>query len=301
MAKVNYGSVLKMCWKQYSYFQRANPTASVEEIYDNIHTRYEIAYNNDPENYSKFASLRAWELWLSDFRKEFLHVFFLETKLKEVLENIKIKVDNVKEFVRQNGRSELMWNDTYRGNIDVKVFCFAVHLPNMKHGFAFKLMLYDDMLITFCVKDDVGGFEITNDDYEIFLKSNDKNAQRKVKNFQLCVNTILYMDCYPECIVDGIPANMNPSERRENEKTCRVSVSKDFDEIIKSGGVKSPYMKGMYFMTFRDERYTKMRGKTITVKARFIKGKAVSAKTADDFSRLELKHGACDEAPQPAL
>ena len=287
MAKVNYGSVLKMCWKQYSSHKQENPTASVEEIYSYVHDRYAIEYDNDQENVSKLASLRAWELWLSDFKKEFLHVFFLETKLKEVLESIKIKVDNVKEFVRQNGRSELMWSDTYRGNIDVKVFCFAVHLPNTKHGFAFKLMLYDDMLITFCVKDDVGGFEITNEDYRIFLKSDDKNAQEKVKIFQLCVNTILYMDCYPECIVDGIPANMNPSERRENEKTCRVSVSDDFDKIIKSGGVKSPYMKGMYFMTFRDERYTKMRGKTITVKARFIKGKAVSAKTADDFSKLE--------------
>lgn len=68
-----------------------------------------------------------------------------------------------------------------------------------------------------------------------------------------------------------------------------MTVSKDFKEIIASGGVKSPYLKGMYFMTFRDARYTKMRGKTIPIKAKFIKGKSITVKTTKDLSKLESK------------
>ncbi|WP_156011474.1 hypothetical protein [Treponema sp. C6A8] len=117
------------------------------------------------------------------------------------------------------------------------------------------------------------------------MKSKEEKAKLKVKSFQLCINTIMYMDCYPECIVDGIPENMEAN--LSPEKTCKLSASEDIKEIIRSGGEKSPYIKGTYFMTFRDERYTKMRGKTIRVKAKFIKGKAVTAKTAEDFSRME--------------
>ena len=283
--KPKFGSVLKTFWNQYSRLKNGNPSISDEEIYSYGHSKYEIAFRKNPENYNIIASLRGWELWYSDLIKNFLHVFFLENKLKEILENIKIKVDNVKEFIEENGISEIMWSDKYQGNINVKVFCFGIHLPNIKHGFAFKLSLYDNMLITYCVKDDIGAFEITDEAYKFFLKKDDENCKRKIQIFQLCINTILYMDCYPECIVEGVPEDINSIEHKE--KSCQLSLSKDFDEIKRTGGAKSPYLKGTYFMTFRDERYTKMRGKTIRVKAKFIKGKAVTAKTANDFSRLD--------------
>lgn len=274
-----------MCWNQFSQYQQKNPQRTPVEIYNFIHERYSLAFEKDPNNISKMASLRAWELWYSDFKKEFLHIFFLEAKLKEILENIKVKVDNAKEYVRENGISELMWSDTYKGNIEVQTFCFGIHLPNMKHGFAFKLMLYDNRLIAYCSKDDTGGFEIAEENYLAFQKNKDENAKKIVKIFQLCINTILYMACYPNCIIEGVPNDF--ASLKNGAKKCKLSVSEDFKEIISSGGVKSPYMKGMYFMTFRDERYTKMRGKTIRVKAQFIKGNAVTAKTASEFSKLK--------------
>lgn len=285
MKKGKYGSVLRMCWNQYFDYKNRFPYASAADIYTVIHDKYEAALKRDPDNGSKMISLRAWELWLSDYKKEFLHVFFLDKKLKEVLENMKIKVDSVKEFVQENGTKEIMWSDTYHGNIEVSVYCFAVRIPDEEYSYAFKFMLYDNHLITICCKDDTGGFEITDDAYQYFLKSKEDNAKLKVKAFQLCINTIMYMDCYPECIVDGIPEDMDANSYPE--KTCKLSASEDIKEIIRSGGEKSPYIKGTYFMTFRDERYTKMRGKTIRVKAKFIKGKAVTAKTAEDFSRME--------------
>lgn len=282
---MKYGTVLQICWNQYSQYSRKHPEMSSVEIYNFIHDRYSMQFNSDPNNISKMASLRAWELWYSDFKKEFLHIFFLETKLKEILENIKVKLDNAKEYVKENGNSELMWSDKYKGNIEVQTFCFGIHLPNIKHGYAFKLMLYDNRLITYLSKDDFGGSEISEENYLNFCKSTDEKTQRIVHIFQLCINTILYMACYPDCIIEGVPNDL--TSIKNCEKKCKLAVSDDFKEIIESGGVKSPYMKGMYFMTFRDERYTKMRGKTITVKAQFIKGKAVTAKTSSDFSKLD--------------
>ena len=274
-----------MCWNMFTQSQKKFPNRTPEDIYSEIHDKYEDMHKLDGGSNNSASSLRAWELWYSDFKKEFLHVFFLDNKLREVLENIKIKVDNVKEFVKINGDSELMWSDKYNANIDVRIFCFGIHLPHIKNGFAFKLMLYDDLLITYCIKDDLGGFEISTDSYKYFQKTNDKNAKIKVKMFQLCINTVLYMDCYPECIFEGVPDEISSKEYKD--RNFQLSVSKDFEEIISSGGVKSPHMRGAYFMTFKDKRYTKMRGKSVMVKAKFIKGEAITVETTNDFSRLE--------------
>lgn len=207
--KVKYSSVLEMCWKMYSKHKQQMPERSTEEIYSLIHDRYESMKQASQESLSSIASLRAWELWYSDYKKEFLHIFFIDNILKEILENIKIKVDNVKDFVKEKGIPEIMWNNEYNANIEAKVFFFGIHLPHIRNGYAFKLMLYDNKLNVICIRDDVGGFEIDEKAYLFFTKKNEKAAERKIKMFQLCINTILYMDCYPECIIQGVPDDIN--------------------------------------------------------------------------------------------
>ena len=101
MTKQKFGSVLKTFWNQYSRLKSVNSPISDEEIYSYGHSKYETAFRKNPEDYNIIASLRGWELWYTDLKKEFLHVFFLEKKLKEILENIKIKVDNVREFLEK--------------------------------------------------------------------------------------------------------------------------------------------------------------------------------------------------------
>lgn len=281
--KTKYSSVLKTCWKMFSVSKTNSPNKTPEQIYAAIHDTYTQWYKQDEYNINSIASLRAWELWYSDYKKEFLHIFFLENKLKESLENIKIKVDKIKEFIREKGDTEMMWSDTYKGNIAVKIFCFGIHLPQTKHGFAFKFMLYDNQLITYCFKDDTGGFEITEESYKLLQKQ--KEGQGKVQTFQLCINTILYMDCYPECIIEGVPDEW--CDLKSKGRKIKLSVSDDFKEIISTGGAKSHYMKGAYFMTFKNERYTKMRWQTKFIKPQFINGKAITVKNSNEFSKLE--------------
>ncbi len=289
MKPKKFSSVLNLQWKMFSKQKSRNPNWTAEEIYNGIHSEYYRQFPNIGESNEGIASIRAWEIWYHDYKRELLHVFFLDKALRDILQDMPIRFDFLKEFVREHTQKEVMWSDIYRGNVECDTYCFAIHVPNEDNGYAFKLTLLDDTLNCSSIQENVGGFDIDEEAYRYFIKNKETSSCAKVKKFQLCVNTLLYMDCYPECIKDGAPDFLSENHNTELKEATNKSLglSDAFVQIKAAGSAKRPYPKGGYFMTFSNERYTKARGTTKFIPPQFIKGKAITVEKADNLDNLK--------------
>jgi hypothetical protein len=109
---------------------------------------------------------------------------------------------------------------------------------------------------------------------------NDKNTKDMDKkmlnywgdNFRIAINTLYYMNAFPDYVSDGVPKRAIIDEECFTKKRITLSPNKEFFEKLE----KSPHLRRGHFRTFTSDYYKNMKGKTIWIEPVFVKGKAVT-------------------------
>ena len=100
--------------------------------------------------------------------------------------------------------------------------------------------------------------------------------------FQLAVNTIIYMNTFPNCVIDGVPINI------KEEYSKKIEIAEKVIDIIKSDSTRivMPHSRRAYFKRLTSDFYTQKKGQTILVKETMVNGKAKTVYTANDLEKF---------------
>lgn len=228
-------------------------------------------------------------LFFLDTEKELLHLFFMDKSLKEFLMNLPIKdFEGLMQYIIENG-IEIegkyinglgeMINNGKTG----KSFDFGIHIPfeNEDKGYAFSFQYYPNNkeLIFIWVAGNHPGC-INTKDYKKLISDNSPESKYITELFQLAVNTVIYMNTFPDCVMEGAPRNV------KEEYSKKIGISEKVTEIINSDSRKTPHARRAYFKRLTSEFYTHKKGQTILVRETMVNGKAKTIYTANDIEKM---------------
>lgn len=249
-------------------------------------------YALDPKRFSpeeRQREILGTELWWADFKKETTHLFFVDKYLKDFLRETSLSdLEGVKRFLRDSGSSEEVSIIGSRERELITIYSFAIHVPYEKDGYAFSLGLDQSMKVTllFCMGDTLSS--IPEDRYAQLTRESDKLSKFNAATFRLAVNTLAYMNCFPECVSEGVPKNV-PEDYSEREARI-IGVSEkvlETESKNENGTTVQPHFRKGHFRLLKSDFYTEKRGQIVFVRETMVKGQAKTIHTADDLSRLK--------------
>ena len=280
--KIWYSQPLWYFWEHYRDQQRI-ARISIEE-FCSLNKKH--AYENEPRE-TITAHLGAYELFHEDATKRLLHLFFEDEDLKGFLESTRLSdLEGIKRFLRENGDKKTLVFIGTDDKADCIQYSFGLHIPyeNRKEGYAF--------LITYNRKDDYIELvyskgekvhSLTDKHYKMILNDDRDISKEMARMFRLALNTITYMHCHPECIVDGVPRITIDNGEKELQRAISLKTS---EKIKESSGEnsKSPHFRRGYWKYCGSDFYTNMQGHFVFVSETMVQGQAKTVKKASDLS-----------------
>lgn len=232
------------------------------------------------------------EMFFLDSEKKFLHLFFIDKSLRDFLINLPIKdFDGLIQTIIEKGNEyESGIINTFGENIatgqKTTRLDFGIHIPyeNKYKGYAFSFHFNEKNKLVFVwLVGNNAGF-IPVEKYNELIKQESENAKDICAYFQLAVNTIIYMNTFPKCVVDGAPPIL------KQDYAQRVELDEKVSNIIKnsiSRGMMTPHSRRAYFKRLTSDFYTHKKGQTILVSETTVNGNAKTIYTANDLEKLE--------------
>ena len=280
--KIWYSQPLWYLWEHYRDQQRIAKIS----IDDFCTLNKQTAYKSEPE-YAVNAHFGSYDLFHEDATGRLLHLFFEDENLKGFLESTKLAdLDGIKRFLSMNGDNKTLIFMGTDDKADCIQYSFVLHSPyeNKKEGYAF--------LITYNRKDDyielvyTKGSKVnslTDFHYKTVLKNDSDIAKEMARMFRLAMNTIAYMYCYPDCIVEGVPRITVDNGEMEIRRAISLKTSEKVKESAEANN-KSPHFRKGYWKYCGSDFYTNMQGQFVFVSETMVKGQAKTVKTASDLS-----------------
>ena len=227
--------------------------------------------------------------WHFDYQGRILHVWFEQKELYDFLQNdVELKeLSSIKQYLAANGDhlKEQDLYDPYKA-YDFVRYDIAIHVPNLDEGYAFSFCLLFDNTIELFFVDDEGAGRINEVDYNIARNRGDDEALSIERNFRFAVNLLAYMECFPECVHNGVPSTNNETVYHSKGRNIRLGIS---EKVLENGqkGVKRPHMRKGYFKCLSSSFYKNKRGQIIFVHETMVKGKSKTVDLSDDERKVE--------------
>lgn len=236
------------------------------------------------------AHIFVLDMFYADTIKKFLHLFFIDNSLREFLMNTPINdFEGLTSYIIENGELDKAGQISLLGNVPdenskITNYCFGIHIPyeNKYKGYAFSFT-YDfnskDLLFCFAVGNDTS--YITLSRYEELLKQKTPDSEKCLQYLRLAINTIIYMDTFPGCVVDGTPDEI------KNDYCKKITIAEKVLEA-QSNSDKNvrPHFRRGYFKRLTSDFYTRMKGKTVFVSPTMVNGVAKTVYTADNLEEF---------------
>ena len=131
---------------------------------------------------------------------------------------------------------------------------------------------------------------VTSNDYPRMNASSNPEEMFVARTFRLTINTIAYMKCYPECVIEGTPRiTVSQDEyRTKNNTTLEVSDMVIESVADKAKGEKAPHFRSGYWKYLASDFYTNMQGQLVFVSETMVKAKEITktVNKAEDLSRF---------------
>jgi len=288
--KIWYSQPLSVIWETYNKSNKNGSLSPQEFISERINP---LMITATPSTQRQTQSeIFISDMFYADTQKEFLHLFFIDKSLRDFLKGLTIKdFDGLMQTIIENG-IDLPF--CYRNNFgfisknkkNEKVFDFGIHIPyeNKYKGYAFRFIHHPTDKELLFVWDTGSNFGFINvEEYKNYINDNSEDAKLVTEYFQLAVNTIIYMNTFPDCVVDGVPHNI----KEEYSKT--ITITDKINDIIDTDSKRtvSPHFRRAYFKRLTSDYFTHKKGQTILIKETMVKGKAKTIYTADNLEIME--------------
>jgi hypothetical protein len=288
--KVYYSKPLKYFWHHlYGTQKKLTPNFTDDQIFtllrQNILAAPMGAFET-PE--SRGLIISGLELWREDSRGEFLHIFFLDKQLRVFLENTPLSdLDGIKKFLYENGQSNDVIHLYSKEECKHVVYRFALHLPYEAEGYAFSLSIENDGSVELYFSLGENGGRMSDKFYADLNKKVDEISQTISKMFRLAINTIAYMNCFPDCVADGVPKNLFERTEDKSARNFTFQLSEKIRENENSQLSKIPHFRKGHFKLLQSDYFVNKKGQLVFVAETMVKGKAktVSMSTETDEFR----------------
>ena len=123
--------------------------------------------------------------------------------------------------------------------------------------------------------------------YTELLQQNTKDAKEITKIFRLAINTIAYMEAFPECIKEGVP---NHIKEFDDENSFTLEIAEKVLESINrtnDGRIISPHFRRGYYKRLSSNFYKNKKGQIVFVSETMVNGIAKTVEKSKDDNKLE--------------
>ncbi|MBR4322246.1 hypothetical protein [Treponema sp.] len=291
MAKtIWYSQPLAEIWEAYHKKNKKKTLTPKEFIYEWVLPEVSNPFMKDPTPGQ--TAILISEMFFLDTEKKLLHLFFMEKDLRDFLIELPVKDFNgLIQTVIDKGTEVVSGILSSRGdNISTgqktSRLDFGIHIPyeNKFKGYAFSFHFDEQNKLVFVwLVGNNAGF-IPVEKYNDLIKDESEDSKLICRYFQLAVNTVIYMNTFPNCVVDGAPPIM------KFDYAHRIELDEKISNIIensKTRGVVAPHFRRAYFKRLSSDFYTHKKGQTILVSETTVNGKAKTVYTASDLEKIE--------------
>lgn len=287
--KIWYSTPLKFIWENlYGVQKKLTPEIPDEHIFTILRRNLINIVLADRENSeSNELMISGLELWREDLRGKFLHIFFLEKKLQDFLENTPLSdLDGIRKYLYENGEDKDVVYIKTSGQTKCVKYTFGLHIPHETNGYAFSLSLYENNTIElFFSHSDLNG--LTSDKFYIDqIRKQDEKSLTMSKMFRLAINTIAYMKCFPECVAEGVPKITLEKNEKRSERNVIFSLSDKVTDNYRTQVAKTPHFRKGYFRLLQSDYYTHKQGQLVYVTETMVKGKAKTISTSETIEEF---------------
>lgn len=224
-----------------------------------------------------------WSLWYSDASKKMMHLYFIDKKLRDFLENVPLAdLEGIVKYINDNGLI------TEQGLLKLSYYPFGIHIPyeSKYKGYAFGLMNNESKQIVLNWSVGKEGAWCSEKNYKELLGKNTKDAQSITKMFRLAINTIAYMEAFPECIKEGVPDYIKDSS---DIKSYVLEIADKVIEPLERAGngrMNSPHFRRGYYKRLSSDYYKNKKGQIIFVSETMVNGIAKTIYTTQNIDHL---------------
>lgn len=287
--KVYYSKPLKFFWKDlYGTQKKLTPDFTDDQIYLVLKKNLldsSIGVGETQESRSLMIS--GWDLWRNDSKGELLHIFFLDRELRSFLEATPLSdLDGIKSFLLQRGQKTQV-NHFYANEIrETIVYKFALHIPFEGDGYAFSLSIEKDGSLELFYSCGKNNGRMSDKFYADLIKKEDDISKNHSNIYRLAINTIAYMNCFPDCVADGVPKNYFDYSENKLAKNLTLQVSEKVKDSEFSSLSKIPHFRRGHFRRLQSDYFTKKKGEIIFVSETMVKGQAKTVSLTDDIDNF---------------
>ena len=295
--KVRYSQPLAVIWDAYQETVRKSTieVSPKQFIWEWVGDDIRNPFLDDAAAMNVQTEILISDMFYLDTEKKFLHLFFVDKSLRDFLIDLPLSDFNgLADYIIENGEeTEDVLLSTLGDNLKtgkkLTSISFGIHIPfeNKYKGYAFSFTYKaqeDKLVFTWLVNQD-SGF-ITKENFPDLEKQTDERSKTIMSYLRLAVNTIAYMNTFPDCIKDGVP------EELKEEYSKSVGIAEKVVEITeaeKSGKIVAPHFRRGYFKRLTSDFYTKKKGQVIFVSETMVKGAAKTVYTADNLEEMAVE------------
>ena len=284
--KVNkYSIPLNYYWKDVYGFQKKITPYFPDEIIFNI-LRQNISKSPievDETIEKKELIISGLELWYQDAIGEFLHIYFLDKHLQTFLESTSLSdLDGIREYLIKIGQNKEVVYTKLNSKENCVNYSFGLHIPNEIDGYGFSLNLFDNNTIELYFNIGNNSGRTTDQLYRETKNTKDLKTLEINKIFRLAINSLAYMNCFPECVTEGPPKTNNDVYYSKSEKVS-LKLTKDvYDEFLSKKSVLPHFRKG-HFRLLKSDYYKNKKGTLIYIQETMVKAKAKTISTSENL------------------
>lgn len=288
--KVYYSKPLKYFWQNlYGVQKKLTPDFTDDQIF----LLLKQSLLDTPLGIGETQELRGLmisglELWRQDSRGELLHIFFLDKQLRDFLANTPLSdLDGIKKFMYENGQSNDVFHLYSKKQSKRVEYQFGLHLPFESNGYAFSLSIEEDGAVELYFSQGENGGRMSDKFYADTNKKDDEFSVTVSKMYRLAINTIAYMNCFPDCVADGVPKNLFERGEDKSARNVTFQISEKIRDVPNSRLSKMPHFRKGHFRSLQSDYFVHKKGQIIFVDETMVKGKAKTVSMSpkiDEFS-----------------
>ena len=219
-----------------------------------------------------------------------MHIFFLDRLLRDFLVKTPLSdLDGIRKYMYENGKNkEIVYFET-KGHLNTVMYSFGLHIPFETNGYGFSITLdeNDSMELFFSHGDKSG--RMSDNFYKELNKKNDQSSVTYCNMYRLAVNTIAYMNCFPDCVSEGVPPISYSKNEDRSNKNIIFQMTDQIMDSENSPRSKIPHFRKGHFRVLTSDFYTNKKGQIIYVAETMVKGKAKTISTSNDLEDFNKK------------
>ena len=281
--KVSYSIPLRKMWKMYKEWCKVKDNSDAMAFYDDAR-RFA---DTQPDAVLRQSESLTLNFWLKDYKKEILHVWFVQKELRDFLrDDLPLKdLNGIKQYLKEEGEDRKTINADTGEEMDWVNHNIALHIPQETDGYVFSFCIMHDGTISLLFSGDKGVGLIHESQYNELKSRSDETAVNLVKNFNLAVNLLAYMRCFPECVKEGVPDTNNSNTLRYRDRSVQLGTSEKITSTVR--GAMRPHFRKGYIKLLSSPFYTKKRGQLIWVSETSVNAKSKTVEMSDNEDKVQ--------------